>query len=148
MGCSLIPTEIKNKVPKEFAFKESKSGIDCRGSRTCVETHAHASQSRGYRLEAFSQSDVPSTTVDVGRRFVAAVFKLPTTNGDCLDVGTGIRLSPVVDFDPITAEMAPGTSWHPYHVLSALCNVISLERWLELEIQLSGLIRLDLRVHD
>ena len=68
-------------------------------------------------------------------------------NGDSINIGTGMRFSPVVDFDPITADMAPGTSWHPYHVLSALCNVISLERWLELEIQLSGLIRLGLRIH-
>ncbi len=33
-------------------------------------------QGRGYRLEALSQSGVPSTTVDVGRRFVVAVFKI------------------------------------------------------------------------
>ena len=59
-----------------------------------------------------------------------------------------MRLSPVVDFDPITAEMAPGTSWHPYHVLFALCNVTCLGRWLEIEIQLSRLIRLGLRVDD
>jgi hypothetical protein len=31
---------------------------------------------RGYRLEVLSQSDAPSTTVDVGRRFVVAVFKI------------------------------------------------------------------------
>ena len=31
-------------------------------------------QGRGYRLEAFSQTDVPRTTIDVGRRFVVAVF--------------------------------------------------------------------------
>ena len=76
VGCSLILTEIKNKVPKEFAFKESKSGIDCRGSRTCVETHADASQGRGYRLEAFSQRDVPSAALDVRRRFVVTIFKI------------------------------------------------------------------------
>ena len=58
-----------------------------------------------------------------------------------------MRLSPVVDFDPITADMAPSTIWHPYDVLSALCNFISLERRLELEIQLSGLIFLGLRIH-
>ena len=69
-------------------------------------------------------------------------------NGDSINIGTGMRFSPVVDFDPITADMAPGTSWHPYHVLSALCNVISLVRWLEIEIQLSRLIRLGLRIHD
>ena len=54
----------------------------------------------------------------------------------------------LVDFNPITPEMAPGAIWHPYHVLSALCNVICLGRGLELEIQLSRLIRIGLRVHD
>ena len=56
-------------------------------------------------------------------------------------------ISLFVDFDPITAEMAPGTGWHPYHALTALCNVTSLGCWLESEIQLSRLIRLGLRVH-
>jgi hypothetical protein len=28
-------------------------------------------------------------------------------------------ISLVVDFDPITAEMGPGTTWHPYNVFSA-----------------------------
>ena len=59
-----------------------------------------------------------------------------------------MRLCSVVDFDPITAAMAPGTSWHPYHVFSAPCNVICLGRWLEIEIQQRGLIRFGLRVHD
>ena len=59
-----------------------------------------------------------------------------------------MRLSAVVDFDPITADMAPGTTWHPDHALSALCNVTCLGRWLEIEIQLSRLIRLGLCVHD
>ena len=59
-----------------------------------------------------------------------------------------MRLCPVIDFDPITADMAPGTCWHPYHVLSAFCNVACLGRWLEIEIQLRRLIRLGLRVHD
>ena len=59
-----------------------------------------------------------------------------------------MRLSLVVDFDPSAAEMAPGTSWHPYHVLSAPCNVTCLGRWLEIEIQQRRLIRLRLRVHD
>jgi hypothetical protein len=44
-------------------------------SRLC-EARAHGPQGRGYRLEAFSQSDVPSTTLDVGRRFVIAVFEI------------------------------------------------------------------------
>src|SRR5438477_1092595 len=57
-------------------------------------------------------------------------------------------ISPVVDFDPITAEMGPGTTWHPYHALSALRNVPCLGGWLEIEIQLSRLTRLVLRVHD
>src|SRR5438034_7679226 len=74
--------------------------------------------------------------------------KLPTTNGVCLNVGTGMLISLVVDFDPITAEMGPGTTWHPYHALSASCNVTCLGRCLEVEIQLSRLIRLGLRVHD
>src|SRR2546430_3159826 len=52
-----------------------------------------------------------------------------------------MRVSLVVDFDPITADMAPGTIWHPYHAFSALCNVTCLGCWLELEIQLSRLIR-------
>ena len=59
-----------------------------------------------------------------------------------------MRLCLVVDFDPSTADMAPGTSWHPYHVLSALCDVTCLGRWLEIEIQLTRLIRLGLRVRD
>ena len=59
-----------------------------------------------------------------------------------------MRVSLVVDFDPITADVAPGTSWHPYHVLSAFCNASCLGCWLEIEIQLSRLIRLGLRVHD
>jgi len=46
--------------------------------------------------------------------------KLPITSGDCVNVETGMRLSAVLDFDPITADVAPGTTWHPYHVLSAL----------------------------
>ena len=57
-------------------------------------------------------------------------------------------ISPVVDFDPITAEMGPGTTWHPYHVLSALGNVACLRRSLQIKIQLSRLIRLRLSVHD
>ena len=57
-------------------------------------------------------------------------------------------LSRVVNFDPITAYVASGTRWHPYHVLSAPCNVTCLGRCLEIEIQLSRLIRLGPRVHD
>ena len=59
-----------------------------------------------------------------------------------------MRVSLVVDFDPITADMAPGAIWHPYHVLSALCSATCLGCWREIEIQLSRLIRLGLRVHD
>src|SRR6266496_4045038 len=69
-------------------------------------------------------------------------------NAVCLNVGTGMLVSRVVGFDPTTTDMAPGTSWHPYHVLSALYSVTCLQRWLEIEIQLSRLIRLGLRVHD
>ena len=57
-------------------------------------------------------------------------------------------ISLVVDFDPGTAEMASGAIWHPHRVLSALCNITCLGRWLEIEIELRGLIRLGLRVHD
>ena len=69
-------------------------------------------------------------------------------NGDSINIRTGMRFSPVVDFDPITADMAPGATWHPYNVLSALYNVTCLRRLFEIEIQLSSLIRLGLRVHD
>jgi len=54
------------EVPKYFALAVPKGGIDrcytCRPVRRC-----------GFR-NVF-QSDVPSTTFDVGRRFVGAVFK-------------------------------------------------------------------------
>jgi hypothetical protein len=59
-----------------------------------------------------------------------------------------MRVSLVVDFNPITADMAPSAIWHPYYVLSALCNVTCLRLWLKIEIQLSRLIRLGLLVHD
>jgi hypothetical protein len=42
--------------------------------RLC-EAQAHGPQGRGYSLEAFSQSDVRSTILDVGRRFAVIVFK-------------------------------------------------------------------------
>jgi len=84
----------------------------------------------------------------LGRRLVAAIFKLPIMSGVCPNVGIGMLISLVVDFEPITAEMAPGTTWHPYHVLRALCNATCLGRLLQIEIQLSWLIRLGLRVHD
>src|SRR5262245_15006374 len=57
-------------------------------------------------------------------------------------------ISLVVDFDPSTADMAPGTIWHPYHMLSGLCSVTCLGGWLEIEIQPSRLIRVGLCVHD
>ena len=86
--------------------------------------------------------------LDVGRRFVLAVVNLPPANAVCLNVGTGMLICLFVDFDPITAEMGPGTTWHPCHTLSAPCNVTYLGRWLEIEIQLSRLIRLGPRVRD
>jgi len=43
-------------------------------NRLC-EAQAHGPQGRGYSLEAFSQSDVRSTILDVGRRFAVVVFK-------------------------------------------------------------------------
>jgi hypothetical protein len=46
----------------------------CRRKRSAL--HAQAPQSCGYRLEALSQSDVPSTTFDVDRRFVVIVLKI------------------------------------------------------------------------
>src|SRR5260370_36949458 len=87
-------------------------------------------QGRGYRLEAFSQSDVRSTTPDVGRRFIVVVSTSSMTNLVCLNVGIEMRVSLVVDFDPITADVAPGASWHPYHVLSAFCNASCGACWL------------------
>src|SRR5262249_6214359 len=74
--------------------------------------------------------------------------KLLTTNAVCLYVRIKMGVSLVVDFDPVTADMAPGTVLHPYHVLSALCSCARLGRWLEIEIQLSRLARLGLCVHD
>src|SRR5262249_59816907 len=54
----------------------------------------------------------------------------------------------VVDFDLVTADMAPGTIWYPHHMFSSLWRVTCLRRWLEIEIHLSRLIRIGLRVHD
>ena len=59
-----------------------------------------------------------------------------------------MRLSSIVDFDPIAADVATGTSWHPYHMFSAPYSVTCLGRWLEIEIQVSRLFRFSLRVHD
>jgi len=69
-------------------------------------------------------------------------------SGVCPDVGIGMFIPLVVDFDPITAEVGPGTTWHPYNVLSTLCNITCLGCWPEIEIQLSRLILLGPRVHD
>ncbi len=63
---------------QNYLLNEGKSEVSASGlllSRLC-EARAHGPQGRGYRLEAFSQSDVPSTTLDVGRRFVIAVFEI------------------------------------------------------------------------
>src|SRR5262249_17019643 len=100
------------------------------------------------KLEAFHQCDAPSTTLDAGRRFIVVVPASSMTNVVCLNVGIEMRVSLIVDFDPITADVAPGTSWHPYHVLSAFCNACCLGCSLEIEIQLSRLARLCLRVQD
>ena len=132
-------------------LNEEKSEVSASGLLLCPRlcgARAHGPQGRGYRLEAFSQNDIPSLTLDVGRRFVVTVFKLLLTNAVCPNVGIGMLISLAVDFNPITPEMGPGTTWHPYHVLSAPCNVTCLGRCLEIEIQLSRLIRLGLRVHD
>ena len=69
---------------KEAKFRndllnKGKSEVSVSGlllSRGLCEARAHGPQGRGYRLEAFSQSGVPSTTLDLGRRFVVAVFKI------------------------------------------------------------------------
>src|SRR5260370_41286383 len=66
----------------------------------------------------------------------------------CLKVGPKRGVPLVVAVTQITADMAPGAIWHPYHVVSALCSATCLGCWLEIEIQLSRLIRLSLRVHD
>ena len=66
----------------------------------------------------------------------------------CLSVRIEMGISLVVDFDPVTTDMAPRTIWHPYHVLSALYSSTCLGRWLEIEIQLSRFARLGLRVYD
>src|SRR5262245_33176730 len=57
-------------------------------------------------------------------------------------------VSLVVDFDPSTADMTARAIWHPYHVLSRLRSVTGLGGRFEVEIQLSRLIHLGLRVHD
>ena len=58
-------------------LNEEKSEVSASGlllqSGLC-DARAHGPQAHDYRLEAFSQSNVPSTTLDVGRRFVVAVF--------------------------------------------------------------------------
>ncbi len=63
---------------QNYLLNEAKSEVYASGlllSRLC-EARAHGPQGRGHRLEAFSQSDVPSTILDVGRRFVVAIFKI------------------------------------------------------------------------
>ena len=91
---------------------------------------------------------MPSTTLDIGHRFVYLLPELPITSAVRLNVRPGMLISAVVDFDPITADVTPSAIWHPYHVLSALGTITCLGCWLEIEIQLSRLIRLGLRVHD
>ena len=111
-------------------------------------TRAHGPQGRGYRLEAVSQYDAQIMALDVGRRFVVVVFRLPPMSGVCPNVGIGMLISLVVDFNPIATEMGPGTTRHPYNVFSAFCIVTCLGCWLDIEIQLSRLIRLGPRVRD
>ena len=86
--------------------------------------------------------------LDGSHRCALAVFKLPSTRGVCLHVRLGMLISLVVDFDPSSADMASGAIWHPHHVLSALCYSSCLGVCFEIEIQLSRLIHLGLRVHD
>ena len=50
------------------------------------EARPRGTPGRGYRLKALSQSDVTSTTLDVGRRFVVAVFKI-TIYQRCMSQG-------------------------------------------------------------
>src|SRR6266550_8230462 len=66
--------KFQNNLLNEGKSEVSASGLLLQ-PRLC-EARTHGPPGRGYRLEAFSQSDVPSTTLDVGRRFVVAVFKI------------------------------------------------------------------------
>jgi hypothetical protein len=64
--------EAKGEVP-EYLLNEGKSevsvsGLLLYGPRCGAATRPKA---RACRSEALSQSDVPNTTIDVGRRFVA-----------------------------------------------------------------------------
>src|SRR4029077_20837974 len=52
--------------------------VDCCCAHRFCEARADGPQGRDYRLETFSQSDVPDTTLDVGRCFVGVVFKITT----------------------------------------------------------------------
>src|SRR6266576_4003993 len=134
--------ETNRKVPKYFPFNDrNKSSLPQLRLR---ETRAHGQGTVVTDLSATYRIRPLYWPSPRRSRF----SKLPITSGDCLNVGTGMRLPGLVDFDPITADMAPGTRWHPYHSLSVLCNLTCLGLWLELEIQLSRLIRLGLRVHD
>src|SRR5262245_1843158 len=106
-----------------------------------------------YRGVATDQKRFLKTTSQVRPLILVVASSRPfstssTTNVVCLNVGIEMRVSLVVDFDPITADMAPSTIWHPYHVLTALRIGTCLGRSLEIEIQLSRLIRLGLRVRD
>src|SRR5689334_17206357 len=85
------------------------------------------------------------TAIEFGR-LCCSCLKSPSPRGDCLNIGAGMRFSFVIDFDPGTADMAAGTRGDPYHVLSVLCGLFCLR--LEIEIQLSRLIRLRLSVRE
>jgi len=58
-------------------------------------------------------------------RLIVVAFKITPTNAVCLNGGNENAHLPLVDFNPITPEMAPGAIGHPYHVLfRPLANVI------------------------
>jgi hypothetical protein len=119
---SLVPTEKSERSSQEFVLNFSGE----------VAETAH-------RAVATTQKRFFSATYQVRPLMLAVAVSEPfstpsTTNVVCLNVGIEMRVSLVVDFDPITADMAPGTIWHPYHVLSALCNITGLGRLFEIEI--------------
>jgi hypothetical protein len=127
-------------------FTAKKNGTPLRWRRWLTAAKARGIPQRAQKR--FLSDHIPDAVLNTGRRFIVVVSTSSMTNVVCLNVGIEMRVSLVVDFDPITADVAPGTSWHPYHVLSAFCNASCLGCWLEIEIQLSRLIRLSLRVQD
>src|SRR5436190_169319 len=127
-------------------FTAKKNGTQLRWRRWLTAAKGRGIPQRAQKL--FLSDHIPDAVVNTGRRFIVVVSTSSMTNVVCLNVGIEMRVSLVVDFDPSTADMAPGARWHPYHVLSAFCNASCLGSWLEIEIQPSRLIRLGLRIRD